>query len=253
MQTLDLNLAARPFKNNLLVWSGYVIGFAALAAFTLWTGNTYREHVGLLHELRNDVGQIESQMRDLETRGVRAVNGIDRFDVDSLEIKAAKANEVIDWKAFSWTRLFNRMAEMQPWNVRMTSIRPIFRGGSEAGARFAMTDGMTRESVPVAIDAIARSYDDMLEMQRALFEHPNFGRVAMERFNTGQSNEIVFQLRFLYYPEAEEDERLAEPEATGEEDGNDVVAEAVEAKDLAPQGRDGAVPADLAQDGGTQP
>ena len=252
MQALDLNLAARPFKNNLLLWSGYIIGFLALAAFTVWTANTYREHVTLLHELEDEVGQIEGQMREFETRGVRAANGIERFDLESLEVKAAKANEVIDWKAFSWTRLFNRMAEMQPWNVRMTSIRPIFRAGREAGARFAMTDGMTREAVPVAIDASARSYDDMLEMQRALFEHPNFGRVAMERFNTGQNNEIVFQLRFLYYPDTAEDE--ADPE-TGETGGADdeIVAETVDAEPVAPEATDGAAAGVVEQDGETEP
>jgi len=224
MQTLDLNLAGRPFKNNVVLWIGYSLSLLLLVAFTVWNGVTYSQHAGQLRELRGEVNSIESQMRDLETRGVRAQNGVEKFDLEALSIQADKANEVIRWKAFSWTGLFNRLAEALPWNVRMSSIRPIFHAGRSAPGE---VKGV--ESVPVAVDGIAKSYDDMLEMQNALFEHPNFGRVEMDRFSTALNNEIVFQMRFLYYPEAEpaDEPTVIAAEGGGDEPGDPAALEQI--------------------------
>jgi hypothetical protein len=47
--------------------------------------------------------------------------------VEQLTIGADKANEVIGWKSFSWTRLFNLLEEVLPHEVQMVSIRPVFR------------------------------------------------------------------------------------------------------------------------------
>ena len=56
--------------------------------------------------------------------------------LEKLTVQSLKANEVIEWKAFSWTRLFNLMEQIQPWDIRMTSIRPIFSQWSVFGGKW---------------------------------------------------------------------------------------------------------------------
>ncbi len=211
MQRLDLNLATNPFRNNTLLWLGYGGAAVLLVLFSVWNVRTFVEYRAKLDALEDTLGDFESHRRELETRSRRAVAGIRRFDIDGLNQQASKANEVIEWKAFSWTRLFNRMAEIQPHQVKMVSIRPVLRSAGDAGAAFGASG--QAESVPVLVEGIARNLGALWELQNALMGAPYFGRVEPERLNRGEQNEIVFQLRFEYYPAQGGAPPAEEPEA----------------------------------------
>jgi len=208
MQAVDLNLASNPFRNNTLLWLGYITATLLLAAFSIWNAWTFVDHRARLRELRDTVGTFESQRLELETRAKRALDGIRRFDVGSLELQAAKANEVIEWKAFSWTRLFNALEKVQPHQVRMIGVRPIF-SVSEGAADEEATGGA---GMPVALEGVARSYDDFAALERALHEDPTFGRVEPDRLTRAENGEIVFQMHvwYLFADEAEARAGMAE-------------------------------------------
>jgi hypothetical protein len=222
MQALDLNLASRPFKNNTLLWAGYVSSCLLLVGFSVWNVLTWRESVSGLERLRNQVSNVEVKMSDLDRREERAQRTINSYDLKALEIQAAKANEVIEWKAFSWTRLFNLMEKVQPNNVRMTSIRPLFRTGRQAN-RMGLAGQSLTETVPVAVEGLAKEFSHVRELQDALHGDPHFGRVMPERMQRTDKGEIVFKLTFLYHPhvrvEADEDvtEALSAEAAAAEE------------------------------------
>jgi len=203
MRALDLNLASRPFRNNTLLWVGYVLAFVLLGTFTVWNIMTWRDHIGKLTQLQDTVQSIEGRIANLDRREVKAEQGIKAYDINALEVQAAKANEVIEWKAFSWTRLFNKMELIQPYDVRMTSIRPLFRGGDRRSILQA-TEGEERQSVAVAVEGTAKDFNAFWEMQNVLLTDKHFGQVDPERLNRSESMEIVFQLSFLYFPDVEE-------------------------------------------------
>jgi hypothetical protein len=200
MRALDLNLASRPFKNNTLLWIAYLVAFILLGLFTTWNIVAWREHIEKLTDLQDTVQSIEGRIADLDLREERAKAGIRSFDLAALEIQAAKANEVIEWKAFSWTRLFNEMERVQPYNVRMTSIRPLFRGGEKRSVLKAL-EGDARQSMAIAVEGTAKTFSAFWEMQNALLSDDHFGQVDPERLNKTETREILFQLSFLYYPE----------------------------------------------------
>jgi hypothetical protein len=210
MQPLDLNLASQPFRNNTLLWTGYAAAIVLLAAFSTWSVVRWDEHRRLLRDKRDEVGTFESQRQDLERRAREAQAGIRQHDLESLGLQAAKANEVIDWKAFSWTRLFNHLERVQPWQVRMNSIRPMFHAAARASANPQQRAEAQTESMPVQIEGTARTYADFAELEQALQADPHFGRVEPERASRADSGEIVFVLRFQYYPLA--GDAAAEPE-----------------------------------------
>jgi len=197
MQPLDLNLASNPFRNNTLLWVGYTTTTVLLLAFSVWNVTTWVEHRARLRELRDTVGTFDSQRLDLSTRGQRALDGIRRFDVDALLVQTSKANEVIEWKAFSWTRLFNALEQAQPNQVRMTEVRPNFNGalapGEEQAPEVANVAG-----IPISIDGVAHDLDAFTALQSSMQEHPSFGRVEPNRLVRTDAGEIAFEMHAWY-------------------------------------------------------
>ena len=210
MQVFDLTLAAHPFRNNVVPWVGQSLAFVLLAGFTWWNVATWLEHRAKLRDLRGEVTSFESQQRELESRDNRALQGIRRFDLGALALQADKANEVIEWKAFSWTRLFNLLERVMPGGVRMSSVRPLF--SSEASGSRDMAFGDATRQVLVAVEGTARTFDDLTDLEADLQSDPHFGRVEPERITRGPGGEIVFQLRFHYFPEAADGEEPEAPE-----------------------------------------
>ena len=195
---LDLNLAEHPFRNNTWPWAGLVAGALALILLTGWNGSSYRRHVRLLSEIKEEKNSIASQLVDLDRRDDATVQAISRIDVESLQVQADKANEVIGWKAFSWTRLFNRMEDVLPWNVHVISIRPIFR--SRAGRDRVQFFTDKSKSIMVAIEGMSKNLDALLDLERALFEDSHFAQAEPEEYEVQTNRELMFTLRFAYYP-----------------------------------------------------
>jgi hypothetical protein len=215
MQRLDLNLASNPFRNNTLLWVGYGTATLLLVVFSVWNVNTFVDYRSRLLALRDTVGTFQTQRLELETRGKRALNGIRRFDVESLELRTDKANEVIEWKAFSWTRLFNVLERVLPNQVRMNSVRPIFSPTARGQDQGEIQAG----AMPVAIEGTARSFDDLAELQRAFHADAQIGRVEPRRLDKTDKGEFAFQLRFMYVPS--EDEPKAGDSSTPDAEAGD--------------------------------
>lgn len=214
MLPLDVNLASRPFRNNTLVWLGHALAAGLLLGATAWNATTHAKHKRDLANLKSNVASIESRKADLDRRDMLARQGINGHDLKDLSMQADKANEVIRRKALSWTRLFNAMEEVLPYDVKMISIRPVFRRGRRGASRDRLPEG----AIPVSVHGAARSLEALLEFEGALLEDPRFGDVDPHRWSQ-QGQESLFDLRFLYFPESREEqvpeETLPAPEAVG--------------------------------------
>lgn len=217
MQPLDLNLSSRPFRNNALLWTACLVGAAAVVAGTVWNVETWRRADRRYGEIAGQVRGFDDQMGDLETRRLRASRAFGGFDVRELGREALKANEVIEWKAFSWTRLFNRLEEVHPWNVHMTSVEPIFRG--EAGQAANLVDE-ERKSVPIQLQGMAKDLDALLAFERNLFASDHFFQVEPERHAPDDRGELQFALRVTYFPESQPDAAEADGAATADAAGS---------------------------------
>lgn len=207
MRLLELNLASRPFRNNALVWAAYLVLLGAALGFTYWNVSSFGYYERQLVELDAIQGNMETEQRDLNNRHGQIVRTVGTFDVKAIDRRTSKANQVIEWKAFSWTRLFNRLEEMLPYTVRMTSVRPIFR---EADRTHEETD--LRQSISVSVEGLARDLDSFLQIQTKLIDHASFGDVRPRYVERVDNGEYSFAVDFLYYPE-EADDDGAPPEA----------------------------------------
>jgi hypothetical protein len=214
VQVIELNLATRPFKNDTLLWVGSIVA-VALAGFVSWYNvNNWQQHRAWLSDVEERQVSLDQRFAELERRDDAALRRIDKVNLPALTTRASKANEVIRWKSFSWTRLFNQLQEVQPWNVQMTSIHPVFRGD----ARAARNDIEDLDQVPVSVEGTAKTLKDFLEFERALIFDPHFDRIDPGNIATDDnSRETIFRVRFLYDPRIEVAvEAPAEDEAEAE-------------------------------------
>jgi hypothetical protein len=225
VQWLDVNLATSPARNTTLVWSSYSVAALVLAAATWANVSTYSEQRERGEALATQAGSFAKQQRDLETRAARAKAAIETYDVPGLQLQASKANQIIDWKAFSWTRLFNLLEKLQPYGARMNSVRPVFYGTDASDPRTAIAGA----GVPIAVEGTVRTFDDFVDLQQRLLDDPHFAAVLPERLNRIDSGEIVFQMHFQYRPELLKAESA--PASADEPKPTPVSAAAVEVQD----------------------
>ncbi len=208
MQALDLNLASRPFRNNTLLWVGYSLAVLLLLAFSWWNVATWVSNSSRLEELRSRVNNYDRSMTDFALRSQKARREAGRFDLERLRNSAEKANDVIAWKAFSWTRLFNLLEEIQPYRVKMLSVRPTFYATERRSSRDDLPEG----AIPVNVQGVAETLETLLEFERELINDPHFSRVEPEAQGLldAANKEIKFDLGFFYFPE---------PRDEGDQDG----------------------------------
>ena len=219
LQPLDLNLGTRPFRNNTLIWTGLGLGLLLVLWLSWWNYTTWQSESDALLSLRSDVNGIESQHMDLTRREIEYRKRIKAHDLDLLSTQAGKANDVIMLKAFSWTRLFNRMERIQPYEVRMQAVRPVFRIHKKRGGGSTAADAaghLEKQSVMVTVDGTAKNLKSFLEFETALLEDPWFDRIEPERYSTLENGETQFSLRFHYYPNKPMPEPESEPESEPE-------------------------------------
>ena len=229
MRTTDLNLATRPFRNNSPIWVGCVVLVICAIGFTIWNVRSFRYYDKKLAEWSQQERDFDQERRDLQQRQSAVQRGVKKYDVKTLNRRVGKANEVIEWRAFSWTQLFNRLVEVVPNNTKMTSVRPVFRDRAGTRAQLAVE----RTSLPVTIEGLSRDWDSAFQLEAKLIEHPAFDRVEPKNKSLVDSGEVAFSVTFLYYPDWSPDDEAADEEvASGDaEGGGDEGAEAAAPSD----------------------
>jgi Tfp pilus assembly protein PilN len=200
MRALQLNLGSRPFRNNTPIWTGLGVLLGAVLVFTAWNITTALDANRKLTALQSDLGSVERQIAELDRREDAAIKGAREFDLKTMRIQADKANDIILRRGLSWTRLFNTLEKVVPYEVHMTAVRPEYGAGSAASS--GPHDTVFEGTVPVSVDGMAQSFESFLEFERALIVDPHFANV--EPLSSDQppgSSELRFQLRFLYDPD----------------------------------------------------
>jgi hypothetical protein len=221
MRNLELNLASRPFRNNTPIWAAHGILLVIVIAFSFWNLRTYFDATAKLDELQASLGGVERQLGDLDHREDAAIEGARAFDLKTMRFQADKANDIILRRGLSWTRLFNTLEKVVPYEVHMVAVRPIYGGG---GSR----EGVFEGTVPVDVEGLAQNFESFLELERALIVDPHFANVEPIRTELPPgSAEVKFQLRFLYDPDGRlagehpEIPHISEPARKAAEEGGE--------------------------------
>jgi len=200
VKPLDLNLASRPFTNDtplvvgLIVLALLAFGFTAYDVHAWLTADTRKA------TLESQIADHRVRMRQMKQEAERLQKELDGLDLEVLSAQAEFVADVLRQRNFSWTRLFNDLEDVLPWNVRLVSIRPSFEAGQ----------------ILLSLDGVARHKKALFDFEEILEQSPRFSRVTPEGFRRAEgSNNVLFSLQVRYTPAA----------VTGGENAADVTGE----------------------------
>ena len=177
-----LNLASQPFRNETLPTVLIVLGGLLLAGLTVQHALTIRRllpgRTSAAHQELDAMEQEASRLRE-ESRQLNVARPEPGVLREWTELK-----KLVDQRAFSWTGLFGVLEQALPPDVRLTTITPKVEKGV----------------VNLEFTAVARSYEQGLELIRVLEDRPEFADVIPVSRDT--ADESTFRYEMVYLPAA---------------------------------------------------
>ncbi len=217
MRPQDLNLARRPFVNlrpvkrvALLLW---LVGGVFLVANAL----LYWRHFSGRSEQSAQLEDVERRSEEERTLVGRLERQLAGLDLEWQNRRVVFLNSKIDQRTFSWSTLFDRLAEVLPLDLQLRRVAPRIRQARSTRRRRARGQPIQTEEVHLDIGGSARSGEALLEFVDALFAHPSFRdpNLASESRQSGEVTEFV--LSVVYLPGRSSEEAPTGAEAAPEE------------------------------------
>ncbi len=200
MKALPLNLASRPFRNNVLVGT-----FLTVAGLSLVLGTAYNLYVYLSYgasyaTLQHAQAEDRARIVELQKQERALADEIKKRDFRTVYNRGKLASELIRKSAFSWTQLFNTLETVVPPNVVLAAIRP----------------NITSEGIQLRVEGVAKDHGALLTLEEKLQQHDAFKRVApiSERRLNPNLPDITFLVSCDYIPPQQ-----AAPAVTASNDG----------------------------------
>lgn len=193
-----LNLAARPFVNRrpvvrlaALLW----LAGALLLAGNVWLYWDFLAGRGDVHARR---AETEEAIR-IEERRISALSEeLAAFDLAAQNQQVEYLNRRIARRHFSWSRLFDQLAEVLPQDVRIESLAPAVAGeGRRASPRRSDLPAQPGRVI-LQMEAQAKSDQAILELVDALFADPDFEHPNLIQQVENEGGLIRFSLEVVY-------------------------------------------------------
>lgn len=199
MKLLVMNLASRPFLNEqpvirttALLW---ILGLALLAMNV----TLYYRHIEGKGEQQESLRVADERLVE-ETATIERLRGeLERLDLERQNEQVRFLNSQIAQRVFSWSVLFDRLAEVVPSAIQMKGISPRIVASGSTGRRGSSTEPL-QEVVKVDLQGTSRDPEAALELVDALFAHPSFFDPDLSRESAAEGQENTFNLSVLYLP-----------------------------------------------------
>lgn len=217
------NLARHPFANTRPVNRLGIALWAAGALLLAGNVAVYYSYFAGSGDRRAELARLEEQVA-LQQRGAgQAETDLAGIDLEQQNEQVEFLNRKIAERAFSWSLLFDRLAEVLPSQVRLTSLRPHgVVSGDEGRRRVAGRVVVEEGRVALEMAGEAQSGEALLRFVDNLFAHAAFEDPDLAQEAVDDGERIEFTLRAQYLPE------VAESAATVAEDAPASPAAAVD-------------------------
>jgi Tfp pilus assembly protein PilN len=126
LKTLHLNLAASPYRDYRPLYAVVVVASVVIAFLMLNNIDTYYRYVRETRTTREEIANIESQIAVEKRRADAAAAQTKGVDIVTLGRETKFINAQLAERAFSWSELLDRLEDVMPNDVRITSISPSF-------------------------------------------------------------------------------------------------------------------------------
>lgn len=203
-----LNLARRPFVNTrpavrvaLLLWA---LGLLLL----LGNVTLFWSYLAGSDEIRAELDRTEKQIEAERQTAGRLQQRLDAIDLEELNEQVVYLNAKIADRTFSWSRLFDQIAEVLPNDVRLVRLAPsgAVSDDERRGSR-ARRDEEDDGTVRLAIAGVAKTDEALTRFLNNLFAHPAFPDLNLSQESRDEATgEVQFQVTASYLRHA-----VAEP------------------------------------------
>lgn len=126
MKPLHLNLAARPYRDYRAVYAVVVVASLLIAFLLLNNIDTYYRYVRDTKATRVRIAELDAEAARERARAQNAESDLRRLNLAALDRQTRFINARLAERAFSWSELLDRLEEVLPSDVRITSIAPDF-------------------------------------------------------------------------------------------------------------------------------
>jgi len=198
-----LNLARRPFLNSrpvvrisLLLWLlGLLILIANVSVFRIYLSGSADKR----EQIARGEREIERQQQGIQQLQRR----LDGIDLAQLNEEIDFLNQKIERRTFSWSLLLDRLAEVQPNDIRLNRLTPQTDEKATRASRNARQAPRARRregEVPLSIIGETRSDEALLRFVDNLFAHPAFTDPNLLHEERQDDNLVRFELTVQYIP-----------------------------------------------------
>ena len=174
---VQINLATEPFeRTRLMLVSSGAAALALLCLLALLISLSVNER-GQAVQLRQDISKLEAKRLTVNSEQAR-LEGVLR-EPDNAEVLARSLflNSLLYAKGISWTRLFDDLEKVMPYNVRLISIHP--QAGAQNEIQLDMVVG-------------AESAEPVVQLLTRLENSPAFGATLIHnRWPPTQSEPLL--------------------------------------------------------------
>ena len=226
MKQADLNLARRPFVNRRPVRRLALLLWVLALALVLVNGALYWRHFSGEDKSRERVETIDLEVETETQRLEQLRDELSQLDLEKQNREVEYLNARIAQRTFSWSSLFDRLAEVLPRDVRLYRLAPKVVGPSVDERRRKAT-APQRDIVYLTLAGAARSEEALLEFLDLLFAHPSFRQPNLSS-EARKGGLIEFNMTVTHLPEARANKKRAKGQGNQPPRMNEGEAEASE-------------------------
>ncbi len=209
MKSTDLNLSRHPFVNARPVGRLAILLCLLGGGLLVTNFSQYWRYFSGSEERQQELRDIEEQIAQKTMENARLETSIASFELFQQNARVDFLNRKIAERTFSWSHLFDRLAEVLPADVRLNSLSPRAEGGtSDRPRRQARNETqLPGDQVLLTMVGEAKSIEAELEFVDRFFAHPSFAEPRLQNDAQTQGGLSRFNLTVEYFPH-----RLADDE-----------------------------------------
>lgn len=185
MKPIHLNLAARPWRDNRLVWVLVALMLAVTGLLLFANVRAGYHYLISTRETRQTIERLEAERRREETTRQAIAQQIARVDMARLSVASRYVNSQLAERAFSWSGLLDRLERVVPSGVRLTTLDPnVDKNGR----------------IVLAMSCVAKNSDGMVDMLNRMIRDPHFDRPFPSSEQTREDGTREFTIQADYSP-----------------------------------------------------
>lgn len=201
-----INLASRPFVNDRPVKRVTILLWALGALLAIAAAWSYWVYVAGREDQRRELARLEGAMEVERAEIAELQRRFASFELEGQNQRVRFLNQRIAERTFSWSLLFDHLAEILPADVRLLNLAPEVGFGAVRRIDEESLAEIPGERVPLRVNATARREEAILELLDAMFASPRFERPNLAQESRERSGgETRISLSVVYLPGAGEE------------------------------------------------